>query len=251
MENTDDLPQSGDMSRHDAPERDTSRHTLTIKQAAHLFEEYGVPRSPRSVQRFCEQNHLDCIRVQGDKTERYFIDPRSVGRYAEELKQLDHLSQLGSDVSRHNASQRDTSRHDAPAPTATIVLEPADKTDRETEQLRDQLDIVKKENVQLRIDLGARVFFIEKMGEERQGFIERISNQGRDIGRLETKLLLLEEPKEPVSRHDPPDDVEPVAAVVVEQGSGETENAQPVPVSPTVLSPESRPGFFRRVFGGK
>ena len=77
-----------DVSRHDTSQRDMPRHILTIKQAADLFSQHGVSRSPRSVQRFCELGHLDCARIKGDKGERYFVDPLSIERYAEELKQL-------------------------------------------------------------------------------------------------------------------------------------------------------------------
>jgi hypothetical protein len=250
MDNQEGNSVINDESRRDASQRDTSRHTVTIKQAARLFAEYGVPRSPRSVQRFCELNHLDSIRVQGNKTERYFIDPLSVKRYAEELKQLDKISQLGSDVTRHDATQRDMSRHDAPTPVVTSVSEPAAETDPEQDQLRDRVDTLEKENVQLRIDLGARVFFINQITSERREFIEMISNQSREIGRLETKVLQLGAPQETVTRHDAPADVAPIAAVIVEQGGRGVTDAEPVRESPTA-SVQGRPGFFGRMFGSK
>ena len=73
-------------------QHDMSRHTLTIKQASALFANLGVPRSTRSIQRFCEIGSIDCIRVKGEKTDRYFVDQQSVERYAKELKQLEHIS---------------------------------------------------------------------------------------------------------------------------------------------------------------
>ena len=116
MEETSTTPLLIEPARHDATHPDMSRHTFTIKQSADRFASLGVPRSPRSVQRFCELGNLDCIRVKGEKTERYFVDPQSVERYAEELRQLENISHLGIDMSRHDASYRVPSRHDATCP---------------------------------------------------------------------------------------------------------------------------------------
>src|SRR5690348_13756137 len=103
------------VARQDAPDRAIGRHTLTVKQASDLFAQLGVPRAPRSVQRFCEQGLIDCIPVTGENgTTRYFIDPQSVKSYAAELKQLQDISKLGADIARHDAPERATARHDAP-----------------------------------------------------------------------------------------------------------------------------------------
>src|SRR5216684_3209986 len=72
-----------DQTRDSAPERDTVRHSLTIRQASQLFAELGVPRAPRSVQRFCEHGYLDCVRVKGAKGDQFFVNRQSVERYAE------------------------------------------------------------------------------------------------------------------------------------------------------------------------
>lgn len=100
-------------ARIDASQRDEARHSLTTAQATELFAQLGVPRSKRSVQRFCESGHLDFVAVKGPRGDEFFISRLSVERYAEELRQIDSIATIG-DESRHDALQRDAARHDAP-----------------------------------------------------------------------------------------------------------------------------------------
>ena len=57
---------------------DKARHLLTIADAVELFVQLGTPRSKRSVQRFCEQGHLDCVRIKGPRSQAQTISRRSV-----------------------------------------------------------------------------------------------------------------------------------------------------------------------------
>ena len=50
-----------DMSRNDAAERDQARNTLSVDETSVIFADAGVPRSVRTVQRYCKNGHLDCI----------------------------------------------------------------------------------------------------------------------------------------------------------------------------------------------
>jgi hypothetical protein len=110
--------------------RGPARYTLTVKQAADLFTQLGSPRSPRSGQRVCEQKLIDAFPVTRDNgTPKYFTDPQSIERYAVELKQLQNISHIGNDITRHDASERDTARHDAPKIEATVISEPAPEVD--------------------------------------------------------------------------------------------------------------------------
>src|SRR6267143_2496037 len=100
-----------DKARYSAPnERDTARHPFTIVQAVELFAELGVPRSKRSVQRFCEQGHLDCVRIKGARGDQFFIDRESVERYAEELRQIDAVASIGAEP-RHDAPEHVIARN--------------------------------------------------------------------------------------------------------------------------------------------
>src|SRR6266567_1082052 len=95
-----------DIARNSAPAyHDTARHPLTIIQAVKIFVQLGAPRSKRSIQRFCEQGHLDCVRIKGARGDQFFINRESVERYAEELRQIEAVATLG-DEARHDVPQR-------------------------------------------------------------------------------------------------------------------------------------------------
>jgi hypothetical protein len=228
------------LARHDAPKHDTARHTLTVQQAADLFAQLGAPRSSRSVQRFCEQRLLDAISVTGENgTARYFIDPESVERYAAELKQLQEISQLRNDVSRHDAPQHDTARHDATKVETPTQPSPTAIPDRETEVLRERVGTLEKENFQLRIDRESRVQMIEMMAGERHGFIEQLTTQSREIGRLETQLQLAA-PRNDVTRHDATA-AEVIVLPAEGEGRGEGPTSEPTPEAAPVVTAKPEP----------
>jgi len=235
-----------DVARHDASDHDAARHTLTVKQAADLFTQLGSPRSPRSVQRFCEQKLIDAIPVTRDTgTIQYFIDSQSVERYAAELKQLQDISQIGTDITRHDTSERDTARHDAPKTETPTIPEPLPEIDPGAEELHERVDTLEKENMQLKIDLSARVVVINQMADERRSFFEQITAQSREIGRLETRMEMLEAPKPAVARHDAPD------ATVIRGEDRETADVETTSTTPVPFTPEPRSSLLRRLFIGK
>ena len=98
---------NNDTARNSAPsDHDTARHSFTIAQAQELFVELGVPRSKRSVQRFCEQGHLDCVRIKGARGDQFFINRESVERYAEELRQIEAVAAIGVEARHVRAAAR-------------------------------------------------------------------------------------------------------------------------------------------------
>src|SRR3954464_3934361 len=100
-----------DAARNSAPiDYDKAGHPLTIADAVELFAQLGTPRSKRSVQRFCEQGHLDCVRIKGPRGDQFFINRESVERYAEELRQIEAVASLGDDA-RHGAPQHAVARY--------------------------------------------------------------------------------------------------------------------------------------------
>ena len=232
-----------DTSRRDATQPDTSRHTLTIKQAAGLFAELGVPRSPRSIQRFCELNNIDCIRVKGEKTERYFINRPSVERYAQELKQLENISRIENDTSRHDAPQRDVSRNDATRREAAVATEPVDDSSDEVTTLRERVGTLEKEKFQLSIDRAAKEQVISQMVDERRGWLGQITQQSREIGRLEMQVQQLAAPKDDTSRHD--------ATVIVEAVAAPSVDPTPIVIATPLPVPDSPPkrSMWGKIFG--
>lgn len=98
---------AGDVPRHDAP-RD---YSLTIDDVAARFDAAGLPRSLRTLQRYCASGRLDALKTETIQGEQYFVDPLSVDRAITELKQLTALTQR---VATEGAMSHDTARQDAP-----------------------------------------------------------------------------------------------------------------------------------------
>src|SRR4051794_14005373 len=138
----------GDIARSSAPvDYDKARHPLTIADAVELFAQLGTPRSKRSVQRFCEQGHLDCVRIKGPRGDQFFINRESVERYAEELRQIEAVASL-SDDARHETPQHVAARFSAPERDTTVATA-ASVSQREP----DEADAVRRlndENLNLR-----------------------------------------------------------------------------------------------------
>ncbi len=77
-----------DLSRPVATSPD-SEFTLTIDEALERYGRAGLPRTPRSVQRYCAKGHLDCRRIETQFGEKYLISPASVDKhiaYIEEVR---------------------------------------------------------------------------------------------------------------------------------------------------------------------
>lgn len=70
-----------------APDSD---YTLSIDDALALYARAGLPRTPRTIQRYCAKGHLDCRRIETAYGEKYLITPASVAKhiaYIEEVRQ--------------------------------------------------------------------------------------------------------------------------------------------------------------------
>src|ERR1700675_2924349 len=77
-----------DLSRPVATTPD-SDFTLSIDDALERYARAGLPRTPRSIQRYCAKAHLDCRRMETPFREKYMISPASVAKhiaYIEEVR---------------------------------------------------------------------------------------------------------------------------------------------------------------------
>src|SRR5215213_9579146 len=78
-------------------------YTLTIDDAVALYERAGLPRTPRTIQRYCGNGHLDCRRVEIPYGEKYLITPASITKhiaYIEETRQTLAAPRLVAPVSQ-------------------------------------------------------------------------------------------------------------------------------------------------------
>src|SRR6266852_6254071 len=99
-----------DQSRHVAASPD-SEFTLTIDEALERYARAGLPRTPRSVQRYCAKGHLDCRRVETAFGEKFLISPASIDKHIAYIEEVRSVA-TSPDLSRHQASntRRDRSR---------------------------------------------------------------------------------------------------------------------------------------------
>ena len=65
-----------------------SDFTLTIEDALALYAEAGIPRTPRSIQRYCAKQHLSSRRIETEFGEKYLITPASVEKHIAYIKEV-------------------------------------------------------------------------------------------------------------------------------------------------------------------
>ena len=66
-----------------------SDFTLSIDEALEQYARAGLPRTPRSIQRYCAKGHLDCRRMETAFGEKHMISPASIAKhiaYIEEVR---------------------------------------------------------------------------------------------------------------------------------------------------------------------
>jgi hypothetical protein len=90
-----------DQSRPVATTPDTD-FTLTIEEAVERYARAALPRTPRSIQRYCAKGHLDCRRMETPFGEKYMISPASVAKHIAYIEEV-----------RPVATSRDEPRHAA------------------------------------------------------------------------------------------------------------------------------------------
>lgn len=162
-------------------------HTLTVREAARLFEAAGVARTERSIVNWCQPNRTGVARLDAyfDPNERkYYLTRESV-----ELAIGEELAKAAK-----NAAQ--------PGPAAAFGNVPNESTDsavkpdRETDATA--VTELRREVLDLKIANRAKDTFIELLRNERDGFaderreyVEKLMTFNRQVGELETQLRQL------------------------------------------------------------
>src|SRR5262245_47286939 len=88
---------SGDASRPFATSRD-SVYSLSIEDVLARYETAGIPRTRRSVQRYCANGALDSHRAETPFGEKFLITPQSVDRHIAYINEV-RLVAKGRDLS--------------------------------------------------------------------------------------------------------------------------------------------------------
>jgi hypothetical protein len=126
-----------------------SDFTLTIDEALEQYARAGLPRTPRSLQRYCAKGHLDCRRMETPFGEKYMISPASVAKHIAYIEEVRPVA-TGRDGSRHAATsvaaaespieepQEDRSTPDLSRQGATAYVE---RLESENDFLRQQIGV--------------------------------------------------------------------------------------------------------------
>jgi hypothetical protein len=157
-------------------------HTLTVRDAARMFEVAGVARTERSIVNWCQPNRMGIPRLDSyfDPNERkYYLTTESVERaIQEEIQKTTKVNEPSEAVgSVPKASE---------TPKAT-----SDASEADTGQIRE----LEKEVLDWKILNKGKDFFIEQLQKERDAILGQLVQSSRKVGELETRLLQLEEPK--------------------------------------------------------
>lgn len=167
-------------------------YTMTVREAARVFEDAGVARTERSIINWCQPNRQGIARLDcffDENARKYYLTPQSVDRAVkEELAKAREAGSLASaSEAQGAASEPNPKRPVSDAPSSTGG---------------ERFDELERENRDLQINNRAKDYFIEQLQKDREAFakerselIDRLVASSERIGVLETKLLQLEAPQ--------------------------------------------------------
>ncbi len=147
---------------------DEQAYTLTVHEAAALYEAAGYGRTMRAIQKYCARGDLDAIREQTTYGERFRITPVSVARHIEQIEQL-------------SQSHRREQTRSAAAVRATEIMGESDNGDGASVREQPRPDAtndryvaqLESENVYLRAQNDKKDQQLERRDRQIEAMIER------------------------------------------------------------------------------
>src|SRR6266446_1341662 len=104
---TDDNRRQGAVTSTDLPRHaatiDDSDYSLSIEDALARYEAAGLPRTTRSIQRYCAKGHLDAHRIETPFGEKFLITSASVERHIAYINEVRPVA-TSRDLPRHAAT---------------------------------------------------------------------------------------------------------------------------------------------------
>lgn len=167
---------------------------LTVKEACSLCLDMHLPRSTKSLRRWCAKEEIEAQKRQTSHGEKWFIDRESLEiKIKEELEFLKHSEkplphpeyQTGHspDMSGYGWTSADITAHDRTR--ANKGAQDADVSDgAEMQDLRDQIMLLKH-------DIEWRSRLLKEQKQTTQILMDEVKGQSRYIGHLETNVLRL------------------------------------------------------------
>jgi hypothetical protein len=170
---------------------------FTTNEVIKLFEQNGLPRTQRSIERYCHHGKLDCF-LEPDEG-RYYITQESTERLIGHFQEIQARHGMAAAVGGGRTASDDAGQ--ATPSRDREAEEP--ETHRDDPEEKKRIAELEYKMRDMEITNRMKDMYIEKMEKERERLIDRVTESAHQIGVLETKLLQLEAPKE--RREDPPE----------------------------------------------
>jgi hypothetical protein len=172
-------------------------HTMTTTEVAKLFEESGLPRDKRSIERYCEQGKLDCFKDPDEM--RYYITPTSADRLIGHMKELKERHERATTPTTDATVERDV----RPRPTPTsggADVKPETEKNRESETAREEYErrikALENENFLLKVGKQAAEQVVTTLGnyikEDREHYTKLMQETNTDVAKYSRRLGQLE-----------------------------------------------------------
>ena len=167
-----------------------AKYTMTTGEVRAIFYRDGLFRAPRSIERYCKEEKLDCFLDPDEK--RYYVRPESVGTLISHIKEVNARQSAPTPFATF-VGTADTPPTSVPTPGAPHVGESGGESE----------DVQKLQNEIVTLKIGAQAkeqiiaHLTSQITGDRREFISALVQHTRKVGELEQKLLQLEGPKVP------------------------------------------------------
>ena len=193
-------------------------YSLDMNQVSGLFDEADLPRSKRTLLRYCQHDKLDCTKVETMHGEQYFVSEASVQRLIAEILERERFTRppdpVSAPVSRIDPPRQAVAGHAAnggenpsPGTDGQATTDPG-QTGQDSEARSPQTDErllnqVERENELLRTQMEVKDSQIERMNSQIDDLIERGREDKLLIQNFQRKLGMLAAPEEWGSEPEP------------------------------------------------
>ena len=170
---------------------------LTVKEASGFCYATSLPRSTKSIRRWCANGDIEAEKRPNGRTEQWFINRESleikIKEELEFLKQSDrsfsqpvNQNMQASDMSAHERTQADISPHERSQADMSghERIQPDRQSQPQIRDLEDQILLLKN-------DIKWRDQVLKDQKKATQVLMNEVKGQSRYIGHLETNVLRL------------------------------------------------------------
>jgi len=171
---------------------------VIVKGASTFCYQMGLPRSTKSIRRWCANGDIEAEKRPNGRTEQWFINKESLEiKIKEELEFLKQSERSFSQPVNTLGHSSDMSGHKRTRPdTSAFERSQADTSGHEWKQRPDASETDKNRKLEdeiliLKTDLKWRDKVISDQKQANETLLEEVKGQSRYIGHLETNLLQL------------------------------------------------------------